>query len=31
MKLNIAGVMQKIDGVYYIPELKNNLLSMGQL
>ena len=31
VKLNIAGVMQKIDDVYYIPVLKNNLLSMGQL
>jgi hypothetical protein len=31
VKLNVARVMQKIDGVYYIPKLKNDLLSMGQL
>jgi len=31
VKLNVAGVMQKIGGAYYIPELKNNLLNMGQL
>jgi hypothetical protein len=29
VKLNVAGVMQKIGGAYYIPELKNNLLSIG--
>jgi transposase InsO family protein len=31
VKLNVAGAIQKIDGVYYIPELKNNLLSIRQL
>ena len=29
VKLNVAGVIQKIDGVYYIPELKIFLLSIG--
>lgn len=29
--MNIGGTKQKIGGVYYIPELKNNLLSIGQL
>jgi transposase InsO family protein len=31
VKLNVAGAIQKIDGVYYIPKLKNNLLNIGQL
>jgi hypothetical protein len=29
--LQIAGVTQVITEVFYIPKLKNNLLSVGQL
>uniref|UniRef100_A0A2N9FY74 Integrase catalytic domain-containing protein n=1 Tax=Fagus sylvatica TaxID=28930 RepID=A0A2N9FY74_FAGSY len=31
IRLQIAGVTQVITDVFYIPELKNNLLSIGQL
>lgn len=31
VKMEIEGIFQTITGVYYIPELKNNLLSIGQL
>ncbi|MCH80155.1 copia-type polyprotein [Trifolium medium] len=31
VKLHIHGMTQVITAVYYIPELKNNLLSLGQL
>ena len=31
MRLNVKGVMHIISHVYYVPELKNNLLSIGQL
>uniref|UniRef100_A0A2N9FP23 Integrase catalytic domain-containing protein n=1 Tax=Fagus sylvatica TaxID=28930 RepID=A0A2N9FP23_FAGSY len=31
IRLQIAGVTQVITDVFYIPELKNNLLSVGQL
>jgi len=31
VKLKVAGAIQRIDEVYYIPELRNNLLSIGQL
>ncbi|CAJ2655081.1 unnamed protein product [Trifolium pratense] len=31
VKLRIGGITQVITNVYYIPELKNNLLSIGQL
>lgn len=31
VKLQIGGIVQVITGVYYIPDLKNNLLSVGQL
>ena len=31
IRLQVDGMVQKITGVFYIPELKNNLLSIGQL
>jgi hypothetical protein len=31
LKLNIEGIVQAITGVYFLPGLKNNLLSIGQL
>ena len=31
IRMQIAGVIQVITDVFYIPELKNNLLSIGQL
>ena len=31
MRLWVNGIVQVITNVYYIPELKNNLLSIGQL
>ena len=31
VRLRINGFAQVISDVYYIPELKNNLLSIGQL
>eukprot|EP00257_Ricinus_communis_P026661 XP_025014075.1 uncharacterized protein LOC112535637 [Ricinus communis] len=31
VKLKVGGLVQVITDVYYIPELKNNLLSIGQL
>lgn len=31
IKVKINGIIQVISDVYYIPELKNNLLSIGQL
>jgi hypothetical protein len=31
VKLKVAGAIQRIDEVYYIPKLRNNLLSIGQL
>ena len=31
IKLKIEGITQVIIDVFYIPELKNNLLSIGQL
>lgn len=31
VKLEIDGIMQVITGVFYIPNLKNNLLSIGPL
>lgn len=31
IKLNVSGVNHVIQDVYYVPELKNNLLSLGQL
>lgn len=31
IRLQINGVISIISGVFYIPELKNNLLSLGQL
>jgi hypothetical protein len=31
VKLQLNGITQVVTGVYYIPELKNNLLSIGQL
>ena len=31
IKLQIGEVKQAITDVYYIPDLKNNLLSIGQL
>jgi hypothetical protein len=31
IKVQINGIIQVISDVYYIPELKNNLLSIGQL
>ncbi|CAL2255657.1 unnamed protein product [Prunus armeniaca] len=29
--MEVNGIMQMITGVFYVPELKNNLLSIGQL
>ncbi|CAJ2672444.1 unnamed protein product [Trifolium pratense] len=31
VKLHVNGIMQVITNVYYVPELKNNLISIGQL
>jgi hypothetical protein len=31
LKLHIGGIVQVISNVYYLPGLKNNLLSIGQL
>ncbi|KAG7598707.1 Zinc finger CCHC-type superfamily [Arabidopsis suecica] len=31
VKVQISGITQVIPDVYYVPELKNNLLSLGQL
>jgi len=31
VKFNVGGMVQVISDVYFIPELKNNLLSIGQL
>ncbi|GAU23238.1 hypothetical protein TSUD_172660 [Trifolium subterraneum] len=31
VKLQMNGIVQVITGVYFIPKLKNNLLSLGQL
>jgi len=31
VRLQVNGITQIITGVFYIPELKNNLLSIGQL
>jgi hypothetical protein len=31
VRLWVNGIVQVITNVYYIPELKNNLLSIGQL
>ncbi|GMI66249.1 hypothetical protein HRI_000294200 [Hibiscus trionum] len=31
IKLEVEGVVSIISGVFYVPELKNNLLSLGQL
>ncbi|WJZ92508.1 hypothetical protein VitviT2T_011498 [Vitis vinifera] len=31
IRMQVAGVTQVITGVFYIPELRNNLLSVGQL
>jgi hypothetical protein len=31
VKLQLNGMTQVVTGIYYIPELKNNLLSIGQL
>ncbi|MCI27276.1 retrovirus-related pol polyprotein from transposon TNT 1-94, partial [Trifolium medium] len=31
LKLYIGGIVQVITEVYYLPGLKNNLLSIGQL
>ena len=31
IRLQVDGMVQKITGVFYIPELKNNLLSIRQL
>lgn len=31
VKLRINGIVRIITDVYYIPELRNNLLSIGQL
>ncbi|CAJ2668206.1 unnamed protein product [Trifolium pratense] len=31
LRLQIGGIVQVITSVYYLPELKNNLLSIGQL
>jgi hypothetical protein len=31
IRLEIEGITQVISEVYYVPELKNNLLSIGQL
>lgn len=29
--IKVNGIMQVISGVFYVPELNNNLLSIGQL
>ena len=31
IRMQVNGITQVISEVYYIPKLKNNLLSMGQL
>ena len=31
IRLQIAGITQVITDVFYIPELRNNLLSLGQM
>ena len=31
VRLQVNGIAQIITGVFYVPELKNNLLSIGQL
>lgn len=31
IRMDVKGIMQIITGVFYVPELKNNLLSIGQL
>lgn len=31
MKLSVNGVILVLQGVYYVPELINNLMSVGQL
>ncbi|RDY02325.1 hypothetical protein CR513_14226, partial [Mucuna pruriens] len=31
IRLDVNGVISIISGVFYVPELKNNLLSLGQL
>lgn len=31
IRLEVDGVIQTVTNVYYVPELKNNLLSVGQL
>ena len=31
IRMQVAGVTQVITDVFYIPELRNNLLSVGQL
>jgi len=31
IRLQVNGIAQIITGVFYVPELKNNLLSIGQL
>jgi hypothetical protein len=31
IKLRVNGIDQIITGVFYVPELKNNLPSIGQL
>jgi hypothetical protein len=31
VKIKVGGIIQVISDMYFIPELKNNLLSIGQL
>ncbi|XP_068319697.1 uncharacterized protein [Pyrus communis] len=31
IRMEVNGIMQVITGVFYVPDLKNNLLSIGQL
>lgn len=31
VKITLSGVSYVVNDVYYVPELKNNLLSVGQL
>jgi len=31
IRLQVNGIAKIITGVFYVPELKNNLLSIGQL
>jgi hypothetical protein len=31
IRLLVNGIVQIITGVFYVPDLKNNLLSIGQL